>query len=132
MTACTSGAPGHDRMGRFPVEDGRRRETAGLPDPFDHGVDRGPAVPDLVDDQDALSAQERIGRELEERRVRARLALVVVELDGGDQDVADAQAVGEHPGRHQAAAGDREQEIERLVGEAFGEPGDEPGRAPPS
>ncbi len=29
-----------------------------------------PAVPDLVDDEDALAAQQRIGRELEERGTR--------------------------------------------------------------
>ena len=54
------------------------------------------------------------------------LALVVVELDRGDQDVPDPQAVGEHPGRDQAAAGDRQQQVEGLVPEPLGEARDEP------
>ena len=64
-----------------------------------------PDVPDLVDDQDALAAQLRIGRELEERRAWTGLALVVVVLHGRDEDVADPQSVGEHPGRARAHPG---------------------------
>ena len=52
-------------------------------------------------------------------------AVVVVELDRGHQDVPDPEAVGEHPGRDEAAAGDRQQKIERLPGEPFGQAGDE-------
>ena len=56
---------------------------------------------------------------------RTGLALVVVVLDGGDQDVADAQPVGEHPGRDEAAARDRQHEVELLAAEPIGKPGDE-------
>src|SRR5919206_441868 len=76
------------------------------------GVDRAPAVPDLVDDQNALAAEERIGRELEEGRLRAGPALVVVVLHGGNEDVPKPEAVGEHSGGNEPAAGDREEHVE--------------------
>ena len=84
--------PGTTDVRRLVVEDGGRRDAAGLADALGDRVDRRAAVPDLVDDQDPLAAQQRVGRELEERRVRAGLALVVVVLDGGDEDVPDPRA----------------------------------------
>ncbi len=102
------------------------RVAAGLADPVGHGVDGRAAVPHLVDDEDALAAQERVGRELEERRLRTGRARLVVVLDGGDEDVAEPESVGEHPGRDHAAAGDREHDVEPLAGEPVGEDADEP------
>jgi hypothetical protein len=67
-------------------------------------VDRRAAVPHLVDDQDPLAAEQGIGRELEEGRVRARLAVVVVVLDRRDEDVPDPEPVGQHARGHEAAA----------------------------
>src|SRR5262245_40144780 len=103
------------------VEDYGRRGAAGLTDSLGDGMDRRAAVPDLVDDQDPLATEQRVGGELEERRPRARLALVVVELDRRDEDVPDPEAIGEHPGRDEAAAGDREHEVvvgrSKVVGE---------------
>ena len=74
-------------MGGLVVQDGRHRDAAGLADPLGDGVDGRAAVPDLVDDEDPLPAEQRVGRELEERGRRAGLAVVVVVLDGGDEDV---------------------------------------------
>src|SRR6476646_6321381 len=71
------------------MEDGGRGDAAGLEDAVRDRVDGGAAVPDLVDDQDALAAEQRVGRELQERRARAGLPLVVVVLDRRDEDVPD-------------------------------------------
>ena len=54
-----------------------------------------------------------------------RAGLVVV-LDGGDEDVAEPQSVGEHPGRDHAAAGDREHDVEALAGQPVGQDADQP------
>src|SRR5262245_30486997 len=43
------------RVRRLVVEDDGRRDAAGLADPLRDGVDRGAAVPDLVDDQDVMA-----------------------------------------------------------------------------
>src|SRR6188768_1649951 len=48
-------------MGRLEVQDHGRRDAAGLAYPLGDRMDGGPRVPDLVDDQDALAAQLRIG-----------------------------------------------------------------------
>src|SRR4029077_20878329 len=69
------------------VEDGGGGDAAGLEDAVRDRVDGGAAVPDLVDDQDALAAEQRVGRELEERRLGAGTPVVVVILDRRDQDV---------------------------------------------
>src|SRR6185295_12636765 len=82
--------------------------AARLTDALRDGHDRRPAVPHLVDDEDPLTTEQRIGGELEERGRGAGLTVVVVVLDRGDEDVPDAQAIGEHPGGHHPAPGDRE------------------------
>ena len=51
---------------------------------------------------------------------------LVVVLDRRDEDVPDAQAVGEHPGRHEAAPRDREQQVEFVTDQALGEARHEP------
>src|SRR5262249_24236839 len=73
--------------------------------------DRGPAVPDLVDDQDPLAAELRVRRELEERGLRAGMPLAVVVLDRRHQDVPEPEAIREHAGRDEPAAGDREEHV---------------------
>ncbi len=73
-----------------------------------------------------MATELRICRELQERRMRTRLPLVVVELDGGNEDVPDPQSIGEHPRRHETAAGDRQHQIERRSGQSVGQSGDEP------
>ncbi len=40
-----------------------------------------------------------------------RLSAAGVELDARDQDLPQVQPIGQDPGRHQAAAGDREHEV---------------------
>src|ERR1044071_3539838 len=88
-----------------------RRVAAGESNALDDRLDRRPGVPDLIDDEDLLAAQQRIGWELQERGLVAGLALGVVERDRGDEYVAMSQQVGEHARRHEAAAGDREQDV---------------------
>ena len=63
---------------------------------------------------------------------RAGLAGVVVVLDGGDEDVAQPESVGQHAGRHHPAARDRQHDVELLTGEPLGEERRRAGRGPPS
>src|SRR5207253_1107688 len=81
-------------------------------------------VPDLVHDQDALADEERIRRELQEERLRAGPALVVVVRDRGDQDVPHPEGVGEDPGRHEPAPRDRQHDVV-LAADALCELADE-------
>ena len=115
------------------VEDRGRGCAARESDALDDRLDRRAGVPDLVDDQDTLAMEQRVRGELQECRLVAGLAVVVVERDGGDQDVAVPEQVREHARRHEPAAGDREQDVvvaPDLLGEALDEalervPGDD-------
>ena len=62
-----------DRALRFPVQDGRRRDAAGLAHALGDGMNRRAAVPDFVDYEHPLAPQQGVGRELQERGSRAGL-----------------------------------------------------------
>src|SRR3954447_13865497 len=100
------------RARRLVVKHGGGRDATRLTDAFGDRVDGRPAIPDLVDHEDPLAAEQRVGWELEERRVRSGLPRVVVELDRGDEDVPDPEPVGEHARRDEAAPRYRQQDVE--------------------
>src|SRR5439155_24509851 len=90
------------RARRLVVEHRGRRLAARAPYALDNGVDRRARVPDLVHDQHSPAVQERVGRELKERRLGPRLTVGAVVRDRGDEDVPYAERVGEDPRGHEA------------------------------
>src|SRR5215208_5208121 len=109
---------------RLVVEDGRRRFAARESNALDDGLDRRARVPDLIDDEHALVVQQRIARKLQEHGLVAGLSLVVVERDCGDEDVAHAEQVGQHPRWDEPATRDREHHLvlaSDLLRQAFDE-----------
>ena len=57
--------------------------------------------------------------------MRAGPTVLVVILDGSDEDVPKPQPVREHPGRDQPTAGDREEDVEVLAGQSVRQGQDE-------
>ncbi len=90
-------------------------------DALHDGFNRFAGIPNLVHDQNALGAKQRIGGELQEGwGVRGLAGLIVVELDGGDQNVANAQPIAQDGTRNHAAARDDHHRVKFLVAQAFG------------
>jgi len=86
--------------------------TSGF-DPAAHSVDGASAVPDIIHDQHAPAAEQRVAGELQKGGPGQLVDLRILgEFDRSDEHIADVQRFGHDPARDDAAARDDEDHIE--------------------
>ena len=71
-------------------------------------------LPDFINDQDRAPFQRFIWRHARNGWLRSSTGGIVVFGDG-DQEIADAESIGEHRARHQAAAADGKDGIGAML-----------------
>ena len=82
-----------------------------------HECERSATLPDLIDNQDRASLERFVGRHARNGRRWATTSRIVVFSDG-DQEIANAEPIGEHRTGYQTTSANREDGIGAL---RFGE-----------
>ena len=110
------------RSSRLIVEHGSDGYSPRGKHPLFDSHDRFTAVPDIVDDQHAAAVQQGISRKLEKGRLLGATRYTALELYSRDEDITEAQMIGQQGSRHEAAAGYRQQHIV-VAATLIGKPG---------